>query len=350
MKQDNDIRPKTTDNRPILLLANCRVEQVVIDALEEQLNCKVDLKYIDSIGEKSKNAIARHWSYMKLVAGTFFRSRNYQLIIFWQQFIALYFALFRALFFFIGLPPAIILTFIFIKRKGLKGKLHKSLYNNAVGAGFVKKIVCHSSQELKLYNQEFQGVSDNKFVFVPVGEGVGDLPFESKLGDYYFAGGSSNRDYNVLVDVFKENGKKLIVACQPTNLKKEGLPQNIQVHYNLYGDAFLKKMAGAKAVIITLKDPEISSGQLVLLNAMRLKKCCIVTEGPGMQDYTSEEYCYFVGKASFVDLNDLVKKTDNQQEKLLSKGQMGYARYKANYSYANYGKNIGLLAKSVTEN
>lgn len=336
------------DTRKILLAANCRVEQVVIDAMEQATGLTVELNYIDSIGSKSINAIKRHLSYIKIAHRVFKKSEDYQIVVFWQQFIGIYYALI-SLFLSFKKPktPIVILTLIYIKRNGIKGSLHKWVYNKTVNSRFVKGIVCHSSEELKYYSEQFGAENKHKFNFLPIGEGVDKPSVVSSSGNYFFAGGTSNRDYKVLAKAFAESDDHLKIACQPNDVAGIDFTNNVEVLHGIYGDEFHELMAGAKAILITLNDPNVSAGQLVLLNAMRHKKVSIITDGNGMADYANKAYCLMTKPYDPIDLREQIDFVNANPELIKDMGKAGEEFYEGNYTYKKYGLNIGDLINKI---
>jgi glycosyltransferase involved in cell wall biosynthesis len=334
----------------ILIAANCRVEQVVLDAIEQSTHCKVEIEFIDSIGSKSINGLKRHLSYIKVAYHVLQRCDQYSTIIFWQQFIGIYYTLLVFLFGKTGkTAPVIILTLIYLQRNGLKGKLHRYIYEKTVNAGFISRMVCHSSTEKRYYTEQFGKINRDKFVFLPIGEGVVQPAFDTSAGDYFFAGGTSNRDYNILLNAFGEIDDKLIIACEPNDIAGLHIPENVRVLHGVYNDDFLKLMAEAKAILITLNDPNVSAGQLVLLNAMRLQKVSIITRGNGMSDYASKTNSLLSNPADKDDLITQLQYVNKNPELIRKMGIEAEQEYEDNFTYRKYGQNIGELINEISK-
>jgi hypothetical protein len=75
-------------------------------------------------------------------------------------------------------------------------------------------------------------------------------------GDYYFAGGWSNRDYSVLVETFRSIPARLIIICSPLNwreMKKLSLSRNVEILCDVPPEVFESHVRGAKAGINPLE-------------------------------------------------------------------------------------------------
>lgn len=330
--------------KKILLAANCNVEPVVIHAIERICKREVELDYIDSIYLKSINTLKRHLTYIQ-VAWRVLRKRNdYSSIIFWQQFIGLYYILFAKLTFARTFPPAIILTFIFIKRQGLLGWLHKSLYQMTVDSASIRKLVCHSSSEKRYYSEEFGKLAAQKFEFIPIGEGTSLFKEINQATEpFYFSGGTSNRDYATLIEAFRNLNDKLIIACRSQDVEGIAIPVNVEVRFDAYSDDFLLYQRQAKALIISIKDPNVSAGQLVLLNAMRAGKLSVVTSGNCTDDYAEDSFSIKVNAQSAEEIRQAVLFINQHPEKVKEMEAAALAKYKESYSLERYGENVAEL-------
>ena len=98
---------------------------------------------------------------------------------------------------------------------------------------------------------------------------------------YFLAAGRSNRDYEFLRDAWSDKNNLKIVCdtCKDTDTT------HIKYLKNCYHKEFMQELSNCYAVIIPLQDEKISSGQLVILQAMMLKKPVIVTRNETVKDY-----------------------------------------------------------------
>lgn len=206
--------------------------------------------------------------------------RQIKNVIAWQQFYGLMTAFYTRLF---RIRCSImILTFIYKYKSGVVGRIFHWFVNKAVTAGCVKSVIVFSSAEVGYYGALFPDAA-HKFRFVHLGiskdESAG---IENGYGDYVFSTGISNRDYAFLIDTLGSTRYKVVIACPGVSSPKD---KNIVTEANLYGVDMLRRMAGCKVVAVPLKDRNISSGQLVVLQAMQLGKPVIATDCSATRDY-----------------------------------------------------------------
>lgn len=102
-------------------------------------------------------------------------------------------------------------------------------------------------------------------------------------GNYIFATGRSNRNYNFLVDVVRNSHYNLVIASNSCISHKNS--KNVTVYDNCHREDMLDLMAGCHIIAIPLANLNISSGQIVALQAMSLGKPIIATKSNGLQDY-----------------------------------------------------------------
>lgn len=99
------------------------------------------------------------------------------------------------------------------------------------------------------------------------------------FNDYTLSIGRSNRDFDFLIDVWKESclaDKKLVIISDTYKPKGE-LPKNIIYYNNITGDDSLPWIANCKLMVIPIDDGAICSGDTVLLHGMQFEKAVVVT-------------------------------------------------------------------------
>ena len=154
-----------------------------------------------------------------------------------------------------------------------------------VKSKYIDRFICFSKEESAYYPSLF-GVDKERFVFVPVGiSPIINVP--QRDDGYIFATGRSNRDYVFLMSVLnKATGYECKIACDTLTCDST---ENVTILNNCHGTEMIELMAHCHCVAIPLKDTTISSGQLVILQAMALGKPVICTDADGIKDYTSAE-------------------------------------------------------------
>ena len=189
------------------------------------------------------------------------------MILAWQQFygliLAFYFRMFRVK----NAPEIVVLTFIYKPKKSLVGKVYDKFMRYIVTSGYIKYFVVFSESEKKHYADYFD-VPEARFVFETLGyeDITQEVPICSP-DNFYLAAGRSNRDYKFLVDAWSKSKEHLKIICDTLSLKS--IPDNIEILTDCHDNNFFRELAKCKAVIVPLEDAHISSGQLVIIQAMR---------------------------------------------------------------------------------
>lgn len=266
---------------------------------------------------------------------------NVKKIVAWQQFFGFFFLLYCQLFHVKRNVNVLVLTFIYKERKGLAGRIYKSFIKNILENPRLKKVVVYSENEVRFYSGIFPSVKD-KFIFLPLGISKIVLKDENnkfaKSSDYIFTAGASNRDYDFLFSVFKDSKYSVKIACD--NLSDRGI-SNIEVLHNVHGNGMFEYLHKCKMVVIPLKNLDISSGQLMLLQAMQMGKPIIVSNNKGIYDYITD------GKDGFIVENDkrkwLAKVEDLFDNPELYSAVSCHQMNSFNTKFTDYslGKNVG---------
>lgn len=215
---------------------------------------------------------------------------RFKTIIAWQQFYGLNLAFWQRLLHLKKRNNLIVLTFIYKKKGGFIGYCYHCYISYIVKSKYIDLLVCFSEFECEYYSELFN-LDRGKFSFIRLGNNkncLDDLDICNK--GYIFSTGRSNRDYDFLVEAVEKMDYKLFIACDTYNYASE----KIQVDTNCFGDKMIRKMAEAFCVVIPLKDTQISSGQLVILQAFELGKPVIVTDSRGVSDYIINEENGFI--------------------------------------------------------
>lgn len=210
---------------------------------------------------------------------------KYERIIAWQQFYGLNFAFWSRLLHLKKVNDLTIMTFIYKKKRGFLGIIYHKYMCYIVKSKYIDRFICFSKEECDYYPELF-GVPRNRFIYVTVGiEPINTVDIKDE--GYIFATGRSNRDYDFLLSVLNGTDYKCQIVCDTLSKKISG--RRISVLTDCHGNEMIKRMAHSHCVVIPLKDIHVSSGQLVILQAMALGKPVICTDADGIRDYTSTD-------------------------------------------------------------
>jgi glycosyltransferase involved in cell wall biosynthesis len=199
--------------------------------------------------------------------------------------------------------------------------------------------VIFSRGEVELYRSQL-GIPAERLRFVPLGDWgqtrQAALECRSRApGDYYFAGGRSNREYLALVEAFRSIPARLVIVCSRSNLKDlkgVSLPANVEALCDVPVTAFDDYMCGAKAGIIALKHDTGSSGQSVALALMRNAKCIIATNVGGIGEYVEHGVSGYLMRDLVEELPCLVRLIEADPQRAEAMGQAARERYQRHFS------------------
>jgi glycosyltransferase involved in cell wall biosynthesis len=193
-----------------------------------------------------------------------------------------------------------------------------------------------SEYEIGLYEARL-GIARERMHFLPYGDwspvDVAPAPPECAPetigGDYYFAGGYSNRDYPALIEAFRVIPARLVIVCSALNkeIVDADLPPNVTVLRDLPGAEFDAQLRGAKACIIPLKHDTGASGQSVMLRLMRHAKAIIVNDFGSVRGYVVDGESGLLVNDIAAALPSLIARLESDPAAARALGVAAYQRY-----------------------
>jgi glycosyltransferase involved in cell wall biosynthesis len=214
--------------------------------------------------------------------------------------------------------------------------------------------IVFSEFEIGLYEKNL-GIARERMHFLPYGDWSPDKSGEAPAaagGDYYFAGGYSNRDYPALIAAFRHIPARLVIVCSALNkeIVDAELPPNITVLRDLPGAAFEAYVRDAKACIIPLKHDSGASGQSVMLRLMRNRKTIIATDFGSVRGYVVDGESGRLVKDMARDLPAIIAEIERDPDGAAALGAAAYQRYCRYFSFAAGGEALGrILAPALAE-
>ena len=198
--------------------------------------------------------------------------------------------------------------------------------------------IIFSESEAELYRAAF-GIERERMHFVPLGDWrqIRTLDGQSGpvRGDYYLAGGRSNRDYTALVQAFRSLPARLVILCSQVNLEDLGqtpIPENVTILCDVPITIFDEYVRGAKAGIIALRHDTGSAGQSVALTLMRDARCILATRVGGLVEYIEYGVSgYWIGDVAR-DLPECVRRIEADPDLADKMGEAGRRRYEERFS------------------
>ena len=254
--------------------------------------------------------LLRYWKYFAMPFRIFINRKQYSTVLAWQQFYGLILAFYLRLFRVKDAPEITIMTFIYKSKKGIVGKIYAWFINYVVTSSYIKKIIVFSQSEKEYYAKLFD-VPEEMFVAEKLG--VMSMEYDNckynRDAKYYIAAGRSNRDYEFLRLVWPQTGEKLKIIC---DICKDVDTENITYYRDCHGEEYIKELAKSYAVIIPLKNDNISSGQLVFLQAMMMGKPVIVTKSDTISNYVYDGINGLIIDKTKESLEDAIQKLEDE--------------------------------------
>jgi len=232
--------------------------------------------------------LLRHLRYFQLATYAVLSRKQYDAVFIWQQYVGLYYFLISIIFP-LHRRPCCVYYIIFKSRpKSLAARIKRHLMIRMIHSEYVDKTI-FLSQSDALYSE----VRPEKVILLSTYTEKSSyieerLVSESvRLSSDYFSGGTSNRDYSALKHLAERIvDKQFSVACLPKDVARiSPFPKNMHIDYNAYDCAFEELILSAKAVILPLENPNVTSGQIVCLRAMQSAKPVFMTRNNFMEEW-----------------------------------------------------------------
>lgn len=346
-----------TEEKPNVVLVDVIVNEnwEFFQSLTQATKLNWIIKCWDNAGLMTNKlkVIKRYLGYFFHSLYIFLKRKSFNTVLAWQQFYGIIFAFYCEIFKVKKQNSLVILTFIYKKKNGFAGRLYHWFVSKAVCSKYIDKIVVYSQGEINYYSQIFN-VPENKFTFMPFGLDKQETDLErSKLVSFdcpfLLSVGKSNRDYNFLIKAAERIQHPIVVLTDqfPSNVE---IPDNITLFENIRGIEYSKLLNDCYAMLIPLKDENLSSGQMVMLKSMQFKKPVIVTESNAISDYAVNGVNAIVCKKDVNEFSNAVEKlfTDKVLYKNLQENGIKFCNEK--YSQSTLGKNVGALIESIVNN
>lgn len=254
--------------------------------LEHDTGMAFEVRWIE--GRIKVHRLRRMMNYFLFPLKPFVQRRRLDVLITWQQFFGIVFAWLCLLFHVKKSVKLIIMTFIYRPKRGPAGRLYEWWVKRAVCSRYVDTVVVFSDTEIDYYHHRL-GIARDKLQFIPLSLAEApagdDRPSPLPGERYIFATGKSNRDYDFLIAALNGTDYRVVIASDTCPQPES---QNITVRHDVWDDEMLHFMRHCHCVVIPLKNLDISSGQLVLLQAMQLGKPVVITRSRAIACYVQE--------------------------------------------------------------
>lgn len=270
-----------------IILADCEPEE--IETFTEGCNTiAVDSKFkiLSSISNGShkgfiKNLI-RYLKYFTFPFFVFLNRKKYNIILGWQQFYTINFALFCRIFNVKKRNVIVIANYTYKAKKGLIGNFYYKYMRYSCNNKYIDYIHVPSFSYAERNSKEL-GIPIEKFIvqqfgIVDMNKSIKDT--NVSLQNYSLSIGRSNRDFDFLVKVWSQPCLKnniLVIASDTWNPSCK-LPSNIIYRNDIkYSESFVW-IKYSKICITPIDDINLCSGDTVLLTGMMFARPVVITK------------------------------------------------------------------------
>lgn len=172
------------------------------------------------------------------------------------------------------------------KLPGLRGRVKELITRQALAG--CDLVICNARPLLEAVAARYEGIRP-RLAFVRWGGGTGKPPAENlKDNGYVFCGGRTNRDFDTVLEAAAALGVRTVLVVGEETRFQRAVPDCVTVHRNIPAAQFQSLIEEARIIVIALQRPDISSGQVVLMQAMRCAKPVVVSATAGIDDYVAD--------------------------------------------------------------
>jgi glycosyltransferase involved in cell wall biosynthesis len=167
--------------------------------------------------------------------------------------------------------------------------------------------------------QQHYGIPADRFLYIPFKVNQREMisSITPSDGGYVFCGGKTRRDFATLFDAVKDLDCPVkVVTTSNSDIAPHGsyvdertAPSNVEV-VRLDGspEAFISNMASARLVVLPITPEICGAGISVYAQAMALRKCVIISSGPGAEDVLTSNQAIIVPPSDSTALRDVIQK------------------------------------------
>jgi len=330
-------------SKKTLIVADCVLNNDFLYEIELASQRKVRIIFIASGHWVGKKKIWRHMTYFYLAMKALYLGNKYDVIIFWQQFIGIYFGILTRLMPF-GRADCECAVFPLIY-KG-KNRFKRLLFSWGLSVASIRHIIVCSNFEIEIYKSLFPSVKDKlssvKYGIQPSNYIEDCLQNNiSSNKKYFFSGGTSNRDYVLLIKAAECLPHiNFVFACTEKDIAKIDIPGNVVVVHDAYQEAFEDLILKSICVIIPLKEDNLSSGQIVLLKTMQAGKPIIIAGAKGITEYINEDEAFLYEIGDVYGLKNKIEQVYNNTSEASEKAKRARELFWDSYTMKSFTKDI----------
>lgn len=222
---------------------------------------------------------------------------------------------------------------------GFRGWLKEFITRRALSG--CDLVICNARPLMEAISLRYPGSRDI-LAFVRWGGGSGKPPAENlQDGGYVFCGGRTNRDFDTVLEAVTRLGARTVLVTGEQTRFRQAVPDFVTVHRNIPARQFQALIEQARVVVIALQRPDISSGQVVLMQAMRCGKPVVISDTAGIEDYVTDGVDAFLFEPGNPrDLADRLQGLLESEDLRRRAGEVAGATYERTFNSCTYGRDL----------
>lgn len=181
-------------------------------------------------------------------------------------------------------------------------------------------MIVNSQENIALY-QNLYGLPDvDNILFLPdvydTGTDFAVCNEEALTSDYFFTGGMSNRDFQLILELapcFPEYRFVIVALKEQWKFPDSDIPPNVVIYFNTPQEKYYQLMKGARAVILPLLDERVA-GLINICKAFQFGIICLISKTPATSlYYVNDKYLFGIGdRERLAQIIGLVKDFDRE--------------------------------------
>ena len=165
---------------------------------------------------------------------------------------------------------------------GLKGAAARAALHR------VDRFVVHSRAEVIRY-AEWLDLPPERFQFVPLQRAAITVEErEDEEHPFVLSMGSARRDYATLFEAVRRTGYRTFVIAAPHAVEGLAVPDNVEIRRGLTARECQTMAQRARVNVVPVLNDETASGQVTILEAMRMRRAVVATRCIGSEDYVAD--------------------------------------------------------------
>lgn len=281
----------------------------------------------------------------------FLHRRQYNMVVGWQQFYALIFSFFCALFHVKKTTTVVALNFTYKEKKGKLAKVYLWFMKKCVSTEYMDYLHVLSAEYADEISKRFS-FPRNRILVTPFGVNDSYEKFKKLLppcgyqkDQYALAIGRSNRDYDFLLQAWEKVDFPLVIISD-TYDKSTTLP-NVTIYRDIAGEDSYPWIANCGLMVIPIDDGNLCSGDTVLLSAMATQRKILVTVPSTLAEMYVENGETALLSPKEPDVFQKVVSEALYNSRYAAIGEQARAEFKKKYSRKKMGQRLANMIKEL---